>query len=846
MLQFSKNGTPESEKNWNWEPPPAAPENPPHTNDEAAIIANLKKTITNLEKEKEELVVSLEQLDSENQSNTERLVTIKNQIQNEYNDLQDEYVKLKDDYIQKSCKKCEEENKTNNTSLLEKFQNQISILTTNNSTLQHTIADFEEKFKVCESENKILLGELHKSTESIADFEKRRAKDEENCQKLAKILDGYEQQVGNLKEELQEKNELEKHLKDQIDLLKKKPINDNDLLQQQLKDAIQDKEEMHIKYVNILTEGMKRYVDCDKTIDEIRNSLDTAEIADFRHQVDSILNILLDLKSKCESLENELFNVSQEKTNLLLEKNHEIEKLIQNSEILSQEVITKTQTIKDYENECSELIKNNDLLINELEMLKNNSSGLQTISESNEDNLLLLETQLENANKKIEELESMILRLESDERVEDLEEFRNANAKLEEEIKILKEEKQNISVALEKMRCDLENTEYQYTEINVTVETMKEEIENQKRKNENLLKENLSLDKSNVENERSIETIRGQLNETREQLLLEEDLKRQYENQVRNLNEKLQNAKMSETSLKLQNDTSNKELTAMTEAKCTLETSLKNTLDTLTNCQENLLAIQKENEEIKQFVPTEESNESLQKLQDENKNLVLQIKKIELDLSELTSAKNELASVVINKHQENVTYHNEIQRLTQILNAEAEKAHNLEIQLETLKLSSAEVEKLTDQNQFLREKCERLAENLLQEQSRIQKIIAENAEKEQSSNKKLERLQSHLLEVEEHYTQELLRVEEKNNELKIKMNEIEQREKNSSTMYTSVSIRANQHVETLQNQLQLITNQRDDLRKKISDAEDQARKQEAALTNLQFVLEQFQKGKSTF
>lgn len=63
-------------------------------------------------------------------------------------------------------------------------------------------------------------------------------------------------------------------------------------------------------------------------------------------------------------------------------------------------------------------------------------------------------------------------------------------------------------------------------------------------------------------------------------------------------------------------------------------------------------------------------------------------------------------------------------------------------------------------------------------------------------------------------------------------------------MYTSVNIRANQQVEALQKQLQLVTSQRDELRKNISDAEDANNKQAAALTNLQFVLEQFQKEKA--
>lgn len=112
----------------------------------------------------------------------------------------------------------------------------------------------------------------------------------------------------------------------------------------------------------------------------------------------------------------QVFDLTEEKNKILAEKNHEIEKLMHNSEVLSQEVVNKSQILKEYENEMNELAKNNELLINELEIYKNNA-GLQTISESNEDNMVLLESQLENANKRIEDLEKLIVDLEEEKQV---------------------------------------------------------------------------------------------------------------------------------------------------------------------------------------------------------------------------------------------------------------------------------------------------------------------------------------------------------------------------------------------------------------------------------------------
>lgn len=56
------------------------------------------------------------------------------------------------------------------------------------------------------------------------------------------------------------------------------------------------------------------------------------------------------------------------------------------------------------------------------------------------------------------------------------------------------------------------------------------------------------------------------------------------------------------------------------------------------------------------------------------------------------------------------------------------------------------------------------------------------------------------------------------------------------------SIRANQHTETIQAQYEVLKQQKNELSARLSEAEDRESKNMAALTNLQCVLEQFQKG----
>ncbi|KAJ8959406.1 hypothetical protein NQ318_022095 [Aromia moschata] len=279
---------------------------------------------------------------------------------------------------------------------------------------------------------------------------------EDNAKEMTELkasIENQENVISSLKERLTSNTDNEETTTDLKRELNDLKVNHENVLLQ-----------LHNKYVNIITENIRKFQDCDKPSDFQHCFYeDDPQIAEFSKHVEDILKILLDFKCKCEILEEEVYSLSEEKTKILTEKNHEIEKLIQNSEILSQEVITKTQTIKDLENECNELAKNNELLINELENYKNNS-GLQTISESNEDNMVLLESQLENANKRIEDLEKIIDDFE--EQKQDLQsenELDNAIKQLhitETEISNTQKDYQELLNSFDQLQIEFDNLKY--------------------------------------------------------------------------------------------------------------------------------------------------------------------------------------------------------------------------------------------------------------------------------------------------------------------------------------------------------------------------------------------------
>lgn len=819
---------------------------------------------------------------------------------------------------------------------LSRTQNELELTKQEHQTARTQVDELLERLQALSEENKSLQWK-QVELDAVTNQNKNNQELHENNTKELE---------GNLKKALEDLDRTQKELELTKREHQKARIQLNQSLQalsEENKTLHCKKDDMHRSYINIITDNVKRFMDSGVVSPD---PSEDPQILEFSKQVESIFKILLEFKEKCQQLERQVLESSQEKSEILNEKNTEIEKLMQNSEVLSQEIIEKSNTIKELEIEITNLVVSDDELIQEFEAKNQSRMGLETIPESNEDNMVLLETALENANEKIKELEKKVEHetksveeqesFESDPEVNDYKallnnfdslkidydliskELTNTKSRLDE----VEDENENIKSQLDRNKSDFENVDYQLSEANFTIDNLREEIETIELKMNTLAKE---YAQTKIQAMNSVD-LKTELNEVREKYLSEENTRRNLENQVKNLTEKLQNSKMVETSFKLQCDTLSKENLALTEARNNLESSLANIKTTLADYEKSytellqkydeilikceglstqlhekdseilklnnaLLEIkdQKENEaetgdlarkleerlrnkeqeiiqlrdQFKEFISKQEEvdkqlkndsdkNEGLvARYQEEIRNLREELRKLlesgdknevfnqqivglqaaldeskktvqalQLQIQDLNNSRNELINMVTVKHQESLTYHNEIQRLSEVLKGETEKSLRMEAQLvqassssEAIAKKDEEIDKLNDEINFLKEKCDILTKNLLEEQS----SKSGPSDKEVSLFKQLERLQSHLMEVEEHYTQELLQVEQKNSDLQAKLAEV------------------------LQKQLQMVTNQRDELRKKISDAEDANSKQAVALTNLQFVLEQFQK-----
>lgn len=228
------------------------------------------------------------------------------------------------------------------------------------------------------------------------------------------------------------------------------------------------------------------------------------------------------------------------------------------------------------------------------------------------------------------------------------------------------------------------------------------------------------------------------------------------------------------------------------------------------------------------------------------------------DLAAIQNQKSEVEQLVSVKHNENLQYQNEIQKLIQRVNEQATHIQQL-ISERTANEMRNKVSVEDQQGSYdgvdhsrqsieivaLNKKCDALEAALMQEQTNtriLQNQLIEIQNKEANSAKELERLRTHLVEMESSYTEEALIAENNRQKLEARLLQAEEKVKSSSTAFTSANIRANQQVETLQQQIALITQQRDQIQAKLSAAEDNTQLQSASLTNLQIVLEQFQQG----
>lgn len=809
--------------------------------------ALLNEKLTQMSGENRELNENIEELDKQHELVVENLLTAKKNLQERNSQLEEE---LRIKQGEASVTKELDELKVSYGKLEQSYVNSCQESGRLKTELERIVVENIDTVAGLEGEITELKKTLEESQNSSESFDQKfnaLANEKARLDEQITILQDEKEQMGKKLEEmtahseqLVKAEEQCKQLKQELEELKRKSEEDAFVALDQT-----ELEELRKNYETLTAEVERWKTDCDRLqednliLQKSEKALqdrkpDETQVAQLQQEVSELQNelrsVIIDNSVQLDAKEKEW----QEKLNFLKAENSRI----QHSKD------TLEADLMQYEKECGNLMKNNDLLIVEIENLK--CKKLETINENAEDSIVILERQLEESTMLNKSLED---------------EYQEVNKKLEEVL----EEREELDAKVENYQKTLEEKTRIVYDLRMTVEALESEKGhllfevNEAKSKESTSEELDTLEQYKLE----VEDLRAQLstiNEDHASLVLKlQQLQQTSVENTRNSEAKIAECQTElqakETMVKqLQDDLLRVSKTAGEGTVKMLEERLEAEASKAT-----ALAVEKDEVEEKLARVVEELDQARGEFEEISKANSAKITELTQATEAVSQQKDNLVQLVTTKHNENVQYHAEIQRLSQLLHAELAAKNEVKAdcqecpglreklaQLEAQTAKLADFDKMADQIQFLREKSDILTNNLLIEQNNqkvLQQEKQEAIDQRMGLAKDLERLRQHLLEIEEAHTLETVELQQRYDDARGKLQTLEEDVKKSSNAQKSASIRANQHAETLQTQYHLLQQQRDELAAKLSAADDRDHKNLASLTNLQVALEQFQNNK---
>lgn len=391
---------------------------------------------------------------------------------------------------------------------------------------------------------------------------------------------------------------------------------------------------------------------------------------------------------------------------------------------LQHEYKTLKADLHHYEEEVAELMKNNGILLTQLENVK--AGKLETISENNEDSILRLETQLDEKNKLNTSLQEDCNNLSHrlDESEEEKYELLDKISKLKQQLDQLRADESKLEIQRsfeEKFNIQTEKL----AELTDEVERLKVDLH----KKHQLITEIEKLQQSEQSKAEELQKLQKDFDDLEEdfgrvQTELENE-RAKHLDEIDGLNKTIEKCKERETS-----HDEDKSHSQLTEIQQKLELLVKEK-------QELVNAIQiKHNENVQYHGKIQELNQMLITLQ---QTVTTQSQQLTHQTEQLTASHNEIAT-------------------------------------------------LTDQVTFLKEKSDILTQNLLAEQTNQkllqQEKIQLNDEK-QILTKDLNRLREHLIEMENAHTAEMIELQNMLEITKQELGAMQEEARKSNTAYTS-------------------------------------------------------------
>ncbi|XP_033213023.1 thyroid receptor-interacting protein 11-like isoform X2 [Belonocnema kinseyi] len=760
--------------------------------------------------------------------------------------------------------------KSNLPAIPEASEERVASLETETESLQEELKKYEEEIKILKKKNSELVavkqdieGTLRSQESFEAEVENTKEQLEFGTRKDEEAENSTEKFSRRLHATLEENDELRKR----IDMLE----NDQRQTQEQLT--------MSLEKCKGLDENIELIEELKLDLDNVKRELKTSNT--HGKLLESNLSNLQATKDEMER-DNKVLSREIERLEADLSILKEAQEKGGDNDLSDlREQLYKVKSDKDdLEYDILNMRKELDQVMSQLEIKQNEVENLQPDNERLQLEVNQLQMEIDKLQKENETFVEQLTAIQ-DESTEKVELLNTEKTLLEQEHVALKQESENDKTDLIQVKNKLTTAEEKIMELENSLLILK--AVHERRQSETIgiqneielqmkskLEEDLKLLTSAKEQlSKDLEDKLTELLSKEEELSVIRDHCSKLESELRSSGERSESteAKLKENNVLLNENSKLK--AELAEVQQNLKSSIESSKESAAMARETI-------ESLSQLIREKDSEIENLKTKSSSTNT-----EIENELSSIRKERDELVNLVQVKHNESLQYHNEIQRLTQLLNEQVANIHKLiaerDVNLEAIREKESEIlwaqnelhvirQRLKDfedsssgekcgivehsaqiaQAAILNEKCKALEAALIQEQSNnriLQNQLTDSQNKEISAGKDLERLRSHLVEIEASYTQEALQAEEIRRDLEARLVQAEEKAKNSSTVYTSASIRANQQVETMQQQMALIVQQRDDIQNKLSAAEDKILSSTASLSNLQFVLEQFQRDK---
>lgn len=556
---------------------------------ENAIVNEKLNQIT---AENKELNSNIEELDKQHDIAVERILEMKNDVQDKYGKLKEEFdeiLKNNEESYDKEKNKWKKENEKvlEDYSILEKkfkelekiiedvsfekrkevnntvfdFDQKIEELKVDNTKIQEDFVALQEdnlnlqrEFTVLKKQNENISVEKNKIQEDLTALQKddlllQKKLEEVKTEKLRierdfidyKNQKGTENYVEKVEAEMKNVAETKKVLEENLQKLQSELTSIQDKLTENdiaYKNRVQDLESqnnsMHVELQkqvidlqsslnNKMIEGNSTTgVSFDQLKILLRNYMNyDGKSIDEKNYLEDFLKSIRDLPAKVELLEKKWSSSSKEISNL-----NEI-----NSKILHEKETVQAD-LMHYEIECSELMKNNEILLNEIDNLK--CGKLETIHENSEDSLVILEKQLEDCSNLNQSLEDEYL--EVSQKIEFIE---NEKLDMRNKISVLEKDLDEKNLILKEYQEQIQNLKIEKSNFIFEVNELKSYAENKLEENQNFIENHQSNEELLALNQ-SIDSLTNEKNNLINLVTLKHNESVQYHKEIQRLNQLLQ------------------------------------------------------------------------------------------------------------------------------------------------------------------------------------------------------------------------------------------------------------------------------------------------------------------